>query len=133
MSLFGPINVYSPYYHCRDGCGAGHRSWDPLLRLSARPLTPAAEEISAMAGILGSFADGAERVLRKMSGLRLSESTVERTTETAGERVTAQLEMGKSLGPTKEWAWQRDAVCHLRALYLSEPGCWDSFWNPPPN
>ena len=26
-----------------------------------------------------------------------------------------------------------DAVCHLRALYLSEPICWDSFWNPPPN
>ena len=26
-----------------------------------------------------------------------------------------------------------DAVCHLRALYLSEPVCWESFWNPPPN
>jgi hypothetical protein len=26
-----------------------------------------------------------------------------------------------------------DAVCHLRALYLSEPICWDAFWNPPPN
>jgi len=26
-----------------------------------------------------------------------------------------------------------DAVCHLRALYLSEPACWESFWNPPPN
>jgi hypothetical protein len=24
-----------------------------------------------------------------------------------------------------------DAVCHLRGLYLSEPLCWDSFWNPP--
>lgn len=110
MSLFGPISVYSPYYHCRDGCGAGQRSWDPLLRLSAQPLTPAAEEISAMAGILGSFADGAERVLRKMSGLRLSESTVERTTEAAGERVAAQLETGKSLGPTEQWAWQKDAM-----------------------
>ena len=26
-----------------------------------------------------------------------------------------------------------DAVCHLRGLYLSEPACWESFWNPPPN
>ncbi len=26
-----------------------------------------------------------------------------------------------------------DAVRHLRALYLSEPACWDSFWNLPPN
>ena len=23
-----------------------------------------------------------------------------------------------------------DAVCHLRGLYLSEPTCWESFWNP---
>lgn len=23
-----------------------------------------------------------------------------------------------------------DAVCRLRALYLSEPVCWESFWNP---
>jgi hypothetical protein len=73
-------------------------------------LTPAAEEISSLAGILGSFADGAERVLRKMSGLRLSESTIERTTEAAGQRVTAQLAAGKSLGPVARWAWQKDAL-----------------------
>jgi len=88
------------------------------LRLGAQPLTPAAEEISALAGILGSFADGAERVLRKMSGLRLSESTVERTTEAAGERVAAQLETGKSLGPTVEWGWQKDALGR-RCAYVS--------------
>jgi hypothetical protein len=26
-----------------------------------------------------------------------------------------------------------DTVCHLRALYKSEPGQWDAFWNPPLN
>jgi hypothetical protein len=26
-----------------------------------------------------------------------------------------------------------NAVCHLRALYLSGPLCWDSFWNPSAN
>jgi hypothetical protein len=88
------------------------------LRLKAQPLTPAAEEISAMAGVLDSFADGAERVLRKMSGLRLSESTVERTTEAAGRQVAAQLEAGKSLGPTKTWAWQKDAAGR-RCAYVS--------------
>ena len=80
------------------------------MRLGAQPLTPAAEEISSLAGVLGSFADGAERVLQKMSGLRLSESTVQRTTEAAGARVAAQLEAGKSLGPTEGWAWQKDAM-----------------------
>ena len=26
-----------------------------------------------------------------------------------------------------------DAVCHLRALYLSQPGQWESFWKSYPN
>ncbi len=26
-----------------------------------------------------------------------------------------------------------DAVCHLRALYLSQPGQWDDFWKTYPN
>jgi hypothetical protein len=81
-------------------------------------VTPAAEEIASLAGILGSFADGAERVLLKMSGLRLSESTVERTTEAAGERVAAGLEAGKSLGPRQRWAWQKDAMGR-RCAYVS--------------
>jgi len=31
-----------------------------MLRLGAQALTPAAEEITSLAGMLGSFADGAE-------------------------------------------------------------------------
>lgn len=23
-----------------------------------------------------------------------------------------------------------DAICYLRALHLSEPACWESFWDP---
>jgi hypothetical protein len=80
------------------------------LQLKPITLTPAAEEISSLAGLLGSFADGAERVLEKMSGLHLSESTIERTTEAAGERVAKRLEAGESLGPKEEWAWQKDAA-----------------------
>ena len=72
----------------------------------------------ALAGVLGSFADGAERVLQKMAGLRLSESTVERTTEAAGQRVRQQLDEGKSLGPTRDWQWQRDARGQ-RCAYVS--------------
>jgi hypothetical protein len=89
-----------------------------MVRLGAERLTPAAEELSALAGVLGSFADGAERVLRKMSGLHLSESTIERTTEAAGERVAKRLEAGKSLGPKEEWAWQKDARAQ-RCAYVS--------------
>ncbi len=96
----------------------GHRSWDRLLRLGSQALTPAAEEISSLAGVLGSFADGAERVLRKMSGLHVSESTIERTTEAAGERVAKHLEGGESLGPKEQWAWQKDGRGQ-RCAYVS--------------
>jgi hypothetical protein len=86
--------------------------------LDRRALTPAADEVAALAGVLGSFADGADRVLHKMAGLRLSESTVERTTEAAGRRVRQQLGEGKPLGPTHHWTWQRDA-CGRRCAYVS--------------
>jgi len=82
----GPIAVSAAYYHCRH-CRRGHKPWEQTLRLKPTALTPASEEIVALAGVLGSFADGAERVLQKMAGLRLAESTVERTTEAAGQRV----------------------------------------------
>lgn len=117
MSLVGEVTIRFAYYHCA-GCGQGYQPWCSTLRLGRGALTPAAEEISSLAGVLGSFADGAERVLRKMSGLHLSESTIERTTEAAGARVAEQLEAGKSLGPTQEWAWQKDAQGR-RCAYVS--------------
>jgi hypothetical protein len=114
----GPITVKAAYYHCRH-CRRGCKPWERTLRLTPKAsLTPAAEEIVALAGVLGSFADGAERVLRKLAGLRLSESTVERTTEAAGERVRERLNEAKSLGPACDWAWQRDAAGR-RCAYVS--------------
>jgi len=117
VSLVGEITIRFAYYHCAC-CGQGAQPWCGKLRLGKRALTPAAEEISSLAGVLGSFADGAERVLRKMSGLRLSESTIQRTTETAGERVAGQQAAGQSLGPEGHWAWQRDAMGR-RCAYVS--------------
>jgi len=117
VSLVGPIAVSAAYYHCRH-CQCGHKPWERALQLKPIALTPASEQIVAMAGVLGSFADGAERVLQKMAGLRLSESTVERTTEAAGRRVREQRHEGKSLGPTRDWAWQTDASGR-RCAYVS--------------
>lgn len=105
------------YYHCSD-CGHGYQPWCESLRLEKGSLTPAAEELSALAGVLGSFADGAERVLRKMSGLHLSESTIERTTEAAGKRLAGRLEAGQALGSSVEWKWQKDARGQ-RCAYVS--------------
>lgn len=105
------------YYHCR-ACGRGYQPWREGLRLGEGSLTPGSEEVVSLAGILGSFADGAERVLRKMCGLRLSESTIERTTEAAGQRVADRLEADQPLGPAAQWVWQRDAEGR-RCAYVS--------------
>lgn len=106
--VLGEIRVARAYYHCR-ACRCGETPWDRRLGLNERFLTPAVAELSALAGTLSSFAVGAERTLRKMTGLRISESTVERVTEEAGARVGQRLEQRVKFGEDRNWSWQRDA------------------------
>lgn len=108
MSLLGEVELSRPYYYCTQ-CGQSQRPWDDALRLGPQALTPAASQVVSQAGLLTSFAEASEETLRTMSGLRVSESTVERTTETTGERVAAQLAAGQTQGPKEAWEWQRDA------------------------
>jgi len=83
--------------------------WDNELGISQTKLTPAAAEVVGIAGVQASFAEAAEVTLRKLCGLRLSESTVERTTEGAGERLARLQDNRVPLGERRTWAWQRDA------------------------
>lgn len=54
-----------------------------------------------------------------MCGLKLSESTVQRTSEAVGQEVHEHLVQGQTLGPKGEsWQWQRDAFGKTCA-YLS--------------
>jgi hypothetical protein len=107
ISLFGPIRLQLSYYHCSN-CGISHKPWDQVLGLK-KSLTPAATQVTAQAGVLASFAEGSERTLQTMCGLKISESTVQRTTEEAGQRVAEQLADGQTLGPEQSWNWQHDA------------------------
>jgi hypothetical protein len=79
------------------------------LGLGVSTLTPAASEVTSIAGVQTSFAQSAEVTLQKLCGLRLSESTVERVTEAAGERLARLLEEKVTFGEKKSWCWQRDA------------------------
>lgn len=105
----GELKVSFAYYHCAS-CHRGYHLGREELGLGGGVVTPGCEEVVALAGVVGSFADSAERVLRKLSGVRLSESTVERITESAGERLSEELAGGGSLGPEAQWRWQRDAA-----------------------
>lgn len=109
VSLLGDLRLERGYYHCRH-CHRGHFPWDDLLRLSPQGLTPAAQEVTALAGIQESFGKAAGRTLRKLAGIRLSESTVQRTTETSGERLADLRRAGKVLGQPPAWKYNRDAA-----------------------
>jgi hypothetical protein len=117
VSLLGELHLGRGYYHCGH-CGSGHFPWDKILRLSPQRLTPAAQEIVCLAGIQESFGKAAERTLRKLAGLRLSESTVERTTETTGTRLAERLQAGTVFGERRDWDWNRDARGQ-RCAYVS--------------
>jgi hypothetical protein len=105
----GDIRFSRAYYHCKS-CNHGVFPWDQTLRLPSQRLTPGAEEVIALAGTEESFGKAADRFLKKMTGLRVSESTVERTTEEAGDRLGKKLEAGATFGEAKSWNWNRDAA-----------------------
>lgn len=107
VSLLGDIRFERGYYHC-EHCHQGHFPWDQTLRMSPQRLTLAAQEVITLSGLKESFGKVAERSLYKQTGLRLSESTVERVTEAAGERLGQQLEAGAVFGAPAAWDWNRD-------------------------
>jgi hypothetical protein len=43
-----------------------------------------------------------------MGGVRLGESTVERTAEEVGARLALDLQAGKTFGPKESWPWHND-------------------------
>jgi hypothetical protein len=107
-ALMGAIRIERAYYHCRH-CHRGTCPSEAVWGLSAADLTPGALEVVSMAGVLGSFATAAEDVLRRLSGLRVSEATVQRQTEMVGKDVGDRLNAGQLFGPATPWAWHRDA------------------------
>ncbi len=109
MSLLGPVRLERPYDHCA-ACGQGFCPWDAELGVTAAALSPAAAEVACMAGVQTSFAETSEKVLPKLAGLWLAESTVERTTEAAGLRLATAQQAGQPVGPAQDWAWHRDAT-----------------------
>lgn len=109
VSLLGEVRVKRAYYYCRD-CHGGEFPLDQEVGLTASHLTPAAAEVACIAGVQTSFAQAAEVTLQKMCGLQLAESTVERTTESAGERLAELLAEGETFGVPEPWEWQRDAA-----------------------
>jgi len=108
MSLFGAVRVVGSYYHCAN-CHNSQQPWDEILRLDKHRVTPAAAEAISLAGLLTSFGRAARQTLKKLTGITVSESTVQRVTENAGQQLCGCLKEKRTFGPAKSFHWQRDA------------------------
>jgi hypothetical protein len=107
VGLVGAIRYHRAYYLCRR-CGRGSFPFDQQAGLSARNLTPALERVATLAGtVADSFEKGAD-LLAELAGVRLGESTVQRTTEEAGGRLADAVQAGVTLGPEVVWPWHKD-------------------------
>lgn len=89
MTLFGDLSLRRAYYYC-GVCKAGFCPWDEMTRIQ-QGLSNGVRSLVALAGALLPFEAAAEDVLRRLSGVRLSTSTVLRVTEDAGRDVQRQL------------------------------------------
>jgi hypothetical protein len=96
------------YFHCED-CGQGAVPWDQIIGLDSKRQTPAAKEIIALGGTVDPFGESADTLIRKMSGFRVSESTVQRTTESVGAAIGEAQTQGEWLGDSNPWEWHKDA------------------------
>jgi hypothetical protein len=104
----GRVRLNRAYYHCPHCC-VGHCPRDVRLGLNGSDLSRGATEVAALAGALSSFAEAAAKTLPKLAGLRLGESTVERTTERVGHDVGERLAEGQTFGKRVAWGWSQDA------------------------
>ena len=108
MTAVGEVTVDRPYYD-GDSCRAGHSPRDEQSGLSGSRLSRGATALVALTGTLSSFAEAAKKTRPKLTGLRVRESTVERTTERTGDQVRERLSHGETLGTPTTWKGFPDA------------------------
>ena len=107
-AIVGDVRLSRDYYYCSH-CKHGQFPRDRKLGLSPRHLSRGAAQLVTLSGTLTCFREAALEVLPKLSGLRVCESTVERTTESAGEQIGQHLADGKTFGDSEPWKWTKDA------------------------
>lgn len=106
-TLLGPAVYERAYYYCA-ACHAGHFPTDEEFGVE-RQQTPGAREVITLMGVLEPFEEGAHSVLPLLSGMNVSPSTVQRTTEAEGRRLAQRRAEGGTIGPETSWPWHRDA------------------------
>ena len=106
--LFGKIVYERAYYHCRH-CRSGWFPTDAEFGIEDHQ-TSGAREVISLLGVLEPFESSARQVLPRLTGLNVSASTVQRTTESVGEDVARRRADGETFGVHQAWEWNVDAA-----------------------
>lgn len=96
------------YYYCPH-CHHGHFPSDAVFHLTDHH-TPGADEVIALVGVLEPFNEGAHQTLPRLTGLNVSASTVQRTTEAIGTDVAERRAAGETFADDEIWDWYHDAT-----------------------
>jgi uncharacterized protein UPF0236 len=110
LTVHGALSVARAYYYC-GRCKQSFIPYDDVLGLTDE-ISPGLMPLVCLAGTLLPFADAAQDVLKRFSGVRVSASTVLRCTEGAGERLRAQQKEGRMVQPTQaepKWTGPRES------------------------
>jgi hypothetical protein len=117
LTVHGELKIQRAYYYC-GRCKQSFLPYDDVLGL-VDEISPGLMPLVCLAGTLLPFADAAEDVLKRFSGVRVSPSTVLRCTEAAGERLRAQQKEGRMVQPTPaEWRWTTSREGAQPAAYV---------------
>src|SRR6185369_9415983 len=103
------MRIQRAYYRC-GRCKQSFIPYDDVVGL-VDEISPGLMPLVCLAGTLAPFADAANDILKRFSGVRLSASTVLRATEGEGERLRAQLKEGRMVEPIQvepKWTAPRE-------------------------
>jgi Uncharacterised protein family (UPF0236) len=99
LTVHGEVRVRRAYYYCAR-CKQSFLPYDDVLGL-VDEISPGLMPLVCLAGTLAPFADAADDVLKRFAGVRMSASTVLRSTEGEGARLRAQQKEGRMVEPTQ--------------------------------
>lgn len=117
LSLVGKVRLRRAYYRC-GRCRIGLFPFDDQAGFCEHHLSPAAQRVVCLTGLLcDGFDEAATKALPETTGLHLSESTVQRTTEDTGNRLGQMLDEGCTLGDRGRFDWHKDN-CGRRCAYV---------------
>ena len=90
LTQMGPLTIRRAYYRC-GACGVSALPYDERIGLGRGPESVGLAQAAALLGVQDPFASGGATLYR-LTGQRLSESTIERLTEAVGGVAAGQEE-----------------------------------------